>query len=75
MMTWAAALIVLIGGFLWGAVQCWRQGQRKTSAGLFAMTCAAVLGLTATVLVLRGTDNFWLWAGIPMACRFTLKGC
>ena len=75
MVTYVVALVLLCGGFLWGGVEYWRRGQNGIAAASLAVACIAILGAAALFHVLQQTDDFWTWAGMPMACRFTLRGC
>jgi hypothetical protein len=68
-------LVCLLGGGLWAAWEYGRQGNRRGS--LLALSGAGVAGiaLLGTAYLLMYSYNPWAWIGLPMACRYTLRGC
>ena len=75
MVTVAVLLGLLVCVFPWAAVEQWRRGERRTSVFPVAMACVAGIGFVMTIHFLRHTDNPWAWIGMPMACKYTLRGC
>jgi hypothetical protein len=75
MITYVVALALLTGGFLWGAVEYRRRGRRWPVIGSIAIACVSMTAIVAVIHALQQADNFWTWAGIPMARRYTMRGC
>jgi hypothetical protein len=51
------------------------RGQRRTAIVSAAVGCVTGIALVMVIHLLRHTDNPWAWIGLPMACRYTLRGC
>lgn len=61
--------------FLWGAVESWLKGDVTSALIASGATVASAIVLIGFVYVLTHTTNPWAWIGLPMACRYTLRGC
>jgi hypothetical protein len=75
MVTYAAGLGVLFCGLLRAAVEYWRRGQRGIALLSATAGGVAAVALIAVIYLLRHTEKPWAWIGLPMACRYTLRGC
>ncbi len=75
MVTWAVAFALVAGGLVWAAVEHRRRRERPGMHVAIAEACLATLIVIGAIIVLFKTDNPWAWIGLPMACRYTLRGC
>jgi hypothetical protein len=75
LVTLAVAAVFVCATFLWRSVETWRAGKRTGAFVSLVAAAVEAIALAAFVYGLGITDSPWAWIGLPMACRYTLRGC